>query len=480
VSEAQRFGRYVVVERLGAGAMGAVYRARDEALGRDVAVKTIHAIGLIGHHAEIFQGRFANEARAVAALSHPHVVEVFDVGVENGVPYLVMALCEGPSLAARLGASGALGAEEARALCGQIAAALAAAHARGIVHRDVKPANVLEAAAGTWKLADFGVAHVPDSSLTLSGQFLGSPAYAAPEAIEQGAFGPASDVYGLGATLYEALCGEPPFGDGGLLTVGALAAGARPVEIAARCPGLPPDLAAAVMGALARDPSARPDAAALARIAHGPQRALAPVAAPRSRRAAAFAGVAALLLAGMGLGAALTSGGGRDDAAPTTVGPIGGAPAGAPPAGHVGGPPGHRGYDPPGRRHVGGPPGGDPPGQSLRRPSDDKRWSRVLEDVDRGDLGKAAERLADLLERDPHDAEARRLQQELHAELASPVYAPDRARRWARVEKKLRDGERGDARKELRKLLARYPDHAEARALDEELRTRHGRRDRRR
>src|SRR3970282_1238535 len=191
---------------------------RDEQLGREVAIKTIHRPGLSAFQQEMFQARFANEARAIAALSHPHVVNVFDVGVENGTPFLVMELAQGQSLASRLAAQGRLDPEEARQLGQQIAGALEAAHARGIVHRDVKPGNILEAGPGTWKLGDVGIAHVPDSSLTIAGQFLGSAAYSAPEALARGEFGPASDVYGLGATLYEALTGAPPAGTGGLQT----------------------------------------------------------------------------------------------------------------------------------------------------------------------------------------------------------------------------------------------------------------------
>jgi eukaryotic-like serine/threonine-protein kinase len=408
----KRFGRYVVLEQLGTGAMGAVYRARDESLGRDVAVKTIHAVGLVGHHAEIFQARFANEARAVASLSHPNVVALFDVGVADGIPFLVMELSAGRSLAQRLQERGPLAPEEARALCAQIASALGAAHSRGIVHRDVKPANILEAEPGTWKLADFGVAHIPDSSLTLTGQFLGSPAYAAPEALEEGAFGPASDVYGLGATLYEALAGEPPFGEGGLLTAGALAAGARPRDLGARCPALAPEFASVVMSTLARDPAARPGAAALADLARAPAPA-APIAAPRSRRAAAAFGVIALLLAGMALGTTMTDRAEdtppRPALAPATVDPWAAAPAGPPP------------------------------------------WAAARVD-DRWDEGGEERRRV----------EKRRGKGERLGER-------DHARRWRKAREKLREGKLGEARKELSRLLERYPDDDEARALLEEL-----------
>src|SRR5262249_788043 len=144
-----------------------------------------------------------------AQFSHPSVVQVFDIDLTANPPYLVMERVAGPSLADRI-KQGPLAPDEIAPLGIQIARALAAAHAAGVVHRDVKPGNVLGAGPRVWKLADFGVAHVPDSSLTMTGQFVGSPAYAAPEALVKGISAPAGDVYGLGATLYEAAAGKWP------------------------------------------------------------------------------------------------------------------------------------------------------------------------------------------------------------------------------------------------------------------------------
>src|SRR6185312_13713935 len=167
-----------------------------------VAIKTLRKTS----GALFLDDRFRNEARAIAKLTHPNIVAVFDVDVAATPPYLVMERVPGPALDDRL-TSGALPADQLIPLGIQIARALAAAHEAGVVHRDVKPANVLAAGTGTWKLADFGVAHVPDSSLTMTGQFVGSPAYAPPEALVRGQTGPAGDIYGLGATLYEAAAG---------------------------------------------------------------------------------------------------------------------------------------------------------------------------------------------------------------------------------------------------------------------------------
>ncbi len=257
-SSEMRFGRYRVISELGAGAMAQVYRAHDEMLGRDVAIKVVQTAYLGELAAEQFRARFATEARVVAGLSHPNIVAVHDIGVEDGKPYLVMELAEGASLKERI-EQAPLGAQEVRALGVQIAGALEVAHASGVVHRDVKPANVLEAEPGVWKLADFGVAHAPDSELTLTGQFIGSPAYAAPEALSSGEMGPACDVFGLGATMWTALVGRAPYAD---RKTGAFGAGGPP-DLTARRPDVPASLARAIGAALAIDPDARPTAAAL-------------------------------------------------------------------------------------------------------------------------------------------------------------------------------------------------------------------------
>jgi serine/threonine-protein kinase len=257
VTTARNFGRYRVTGTLGAGAMGEVYAAVDDVLGREVAVKTLRG-NASGLAARMLDERFRMEARAIATLLHPGVVQVFDIDLSTDPPYLVMERVAGPSLKERLG-SGALPADELRALGIQIGRALAAAHAAGVVHRDVKPANILAAGAGTWKLADFGVAHVPDSSLTMTGQFVGSPAYAPPEALVRGQTGAPGDVYGLGATLYEAAAGQwPRLGE----TTGALFAPPPPLH--ELVPALPPDVAAVIDRAVAIEPDQRPTAAELA------------------------------------------------------------------------------------------------------------------------------------------------------------------------------------------------------------------------
>jgi serine/threonine-protein kinase len=235
--------------------MGEVYEAVDDVLGREVAIKTLKDVR--GAIAGLLDDRFRQEARAIAKLSHPGIVQVFDIDLASDPPYLVLERVAGPSLAEGLEAA-RLPVEDLLPLGIQIARALAAAHAAGIVHRDVKPANILSAGVGTWKLADFGVAHVPDSSLTMTGQFFGSPAYAPPEALVKGIVAPAGDVYGLGATLYEAVAGRWPRGD----AKGALLAPIPPLRELA--PHVPVAVAAAIDRAIAFEAAQRPSADELA------------------------------------------------------------------------------------------------------------------------------------------------------------------------------------------------------------------------
>jgi serine/threonine-protein kinase len=264
----RRYGRYIVLDTLGSGAMGEVLRARDERLGREVALKTVRNV--FGMQKATFRERFDAEARALAALSHPAVVAVHDLGHERGAdgedePYLVMELVDGPSLRARLEKHGPMSAAEVRAMGIQLARGLEAAHARKILHRDIKPANILLAPTGQWKLADFGVAHVPDSSVTITGQFLGTPAYAAPEALALGQFSEKSDVFGLAVTLVESLTGERLRGNVSLSEM-VRAGDAAAIDLPA---SVPPDLARALRPALSMDANKRPTAARFAEMLAG-------------------------------------------------------------------------------------------------------------------------------------------------------------------------------------------------------------------
>ena len=208
----EKIGRYPVKRTLGSGAMGCVYLARDTELERDVAIKTVRLPpGSSGEH-EAFLVRFRNEARAVARLRHRSIVAVYDVGNDSEVgPYLVFEYIEGANLKEILRAKGPLLPEQVVALAEQVGEALDAAHRERIIHRDIKPENLLVGRDGTIRLADFGVARVPDAALTGEGQFLGTPCYAAPETLRGGEAGPLTDQFSFAAVLYEAAAGARAF-----------------------------------------------------------------------------------------------------------------------------------------------------------------------------------------------------------------------------------------------------------------------------
>ena len=194
--------RYALLELLGSGGMGRVYLAYDENLKRQVALKV-----LAEHHARTpeFVERFEREARSVASLNHPHIVRVFDSGKDaDGSPYIAMEFASGGTLKDRIRAGGPLPPREAARLALQVADALGAAHAAGIVHRDVKPENVLLTEGGDVKVADFGIARATEATaMTQTSMILGTAPYLSPEQATGESVGPASDLYSLGVVLYE-------------------------------------------------------------------------------------------------------------------------------------------------------------------------------------------------------------------------------------------------------------------------------------
>ncbi|WP_395659498.1 serine/threonine-protein kinase [Nocardioides sp.] len=212
-------GRYTLDREIGRGGMGAVWLGRDTVLGRDVALKRI---GVAPGGGTPDLARAEREARLAARLNHPHVVAIYDLVTEGDDQWLVMEHVEGLTLAALVARDGALPPDRAAPLVRQAADALAAAHAAGIVHRDVKPSNILVTPGGQVKLSDFGIARAEaDASLTQTGFVTGSPAYLSPEVASGQQATPASDVWSLGATLYHALSGHPPY-DVGENVLGAL------------------------------------------------------------------------------------------------------------------------------------------------------------------------------------------------------------------------------------------------------------------
>jgi eukaryotic-like serine/threonine-protein kinase len=247
-------GRYRLESRIAVGGVGEVWRGTDEVLGRPVAVKLLRA-----EHAQHpgTVARFRSEARHAGSLSHPGIAQVYDYGEgfgESGVPYLVMELVDGPSLAGVLD-RGPLDPGRAMDVVAQAAAGLHAAHRTGLVHRDVKPGNLLLGPGGQVKITDFGIAHAAGSApVTGTGTLLGTPAYLAPERVAGQAASPAGDLYSLGVVAWECLAGMPPFT--GTPVEVALAHRDRPVP---PLPGaVPADVAALVAELTAKDPLARP------------------------------------------------------------------------------------------------------------------------------------------------------------------------------------------------------------------------------
>ena len=246
-------GRYRLIERLALGGSAEVWRAHDEQLDRPVAVKRLHPHLLPD---ESSRKRLAAEARAAASLSHPVIVDIYDVDATGEAPALVMELVDGESLSARIARSGPLEPREAASMAADVAEALFHAHQRGVVHRDVKPGNVLLASDGRTKLVDFGIAHSLAESaerLTMTGTVVGTMSAMAPEQLLGGPITPRTDLYGIGVVLYEALTGRPPYPGGSPVALAeAQRAGPPPLD------GIDPTLAGIVAACLAVEPENRP------------------------------------------------------------------------------------------------------------------------------------------------------------------------------------------------------------------------------
>jgi eukaryotic-like serine/threonine-protein kinase len=244
-------GRYELHALIGEGAFGRVYRGLDRRLARPVAVKLIKPWWA---EEDAWVRRFQREARMLARISDPGIVQIYDIGHADSGPYYVAELVEGESLAERL-RGGALPASEARAIGEQLCDALAGAHAQGIVHCDVKPANVLIAAAGKVKVGDFGVARLAEgTSQAPSATVAGTPRYMSPEQARGQPTGPATDVYSAGVVLYEMLTGDPPFARGSPVELGLRHVQERPPALS---PAVPTALRDVVERALAKDPGER-------------------------------------------------------------------------------------------------------------------------------------------------------------------------------------------------------------------------------
>jgi tRNA A-37 threonylcarbamoyl transferase component Bud32 len=256
----QKLGEYEVIEKIGEGGMGVVYKVRDVALDRVVALKMIRHFGSSDGAA---MDRFFRAARVTARLRHPSIVPIFQVGQVDGTPYVVSQFIEGRDLSAIAGRSGRLPAREAAGIAAQVAEALHFAHEHDVIHRDVKPSNIMIQPDSHALLTDFGlarpVATCDEASVTMEGLIVGTPSYMSPEQAEgrQGAMGPASDVYSLGATLYTILAGRPPFQGRSPMETMRLVCEVEPEAPSRLEQTVPRDLDAICLKALSKGPAAR-------------------------------------------------------------------------------------------------------------------------------------------------------------------------------------------------------------------------------
>jgi serine/threonine-protein kinase len=248
-------GRYVLAEVLGTGGMATVWRARDEVLGREVAVKILSPQCGADRG---FVARFEREARNAARVSHPRLVTVFDCGIDGGTAFIVMELVSGPTLRRVLDQAGALPSGEAVAIAVAVCEGLEVAHAAGLVHRDIKPANIV-LSGGAVKVLDFGIARADgQAGGTRTLGVLGTAAYLSPEQASGGRAGPAADLYSLGCVLFEMLTGTPPFTADSAVGLAYRHVHDDPGPPSARRPGLAAQLDGVTAWLLAKDPAARP------------------------------------------------------------------------------------------------------------------------------------------------------------------------------------------------------------------------------
>ncbi|MET7280513.1 serine/threonine-protein kinase [Kribbella sp. NPDC005582] len=316
-------GRYRIVAAIGRGGMGDVYRAVDEKLHREVALKLVRP----EPKTLLASERFQREARAIAQIRDPHVVAAYDFGDEGECSYLTMELSTGCSVGEELRESGPFTAARAQYVVRQAAAGLAAAHRVGVVHRDVKPDNLLLGDDGSVKVADFGIArflHDATTTMTSSGEVVGTSYYLSPEAALGRRVGPAADIYALGCVLYQLVTGHPPFMAEEPAAIMYQHVEREPVPPSDLRPELAGELEDLIFWMLAKDPDSRPTAEQVATGARPPRRVdqntvvTTVLPARRSRRKVLLpAGLATFALAAsLGVGLALHNGGGQ---APATT-----------------------------------------------------------------------------------------------------------------------------------------------------------------
>ena len=258
----KKIGRYEIIEELGHGAMGTVYRAKDPSMDRVVALKTIIALALASEQGSEFRERFFREARAAGGLAHPGIVPVFDVGEHEGLPYLVMEFVAGHTLANAAKKGERLSIDRVCEIGQKVAEALGYAHQRGVVHRDIKPANILLTSIEIYgierpKITDFGVAKLTVGSTTVTGQILGTPAFMPPEQFTGSPIDGRADIYSLGVVLYWMATGEQPFPGESVTAVSYKVVHTDPVPPRKLNPAIPAKLESVILKCLAKSPADR-------------------------------------------------------------------------------------------------------------------------------------------------------------------------------------------------------------------------------
>jgi len=258
----EKIGRYEIIDELGHGAMGSVYRAKDPAMGRVVAVKTILASALDSEQGSEFRQRFYREARAAGALAHPGIVPVFDVGEFEGVPYLVMEFVQGRTLADQMKRGERASLDRVCEIGQKVAEALGYAHRHGVVHRDIKPENILLTSREVYgeerpKITDFGVAKLGGGEFTTTGQFLGTPAFMPPEQFTGEPIDGRTDLFSLGVILYWMATGEKPFAGETMTSVSYKIVHTDPIPPGKLNPAIPARMESVIMQCLAKSPANR-------------------------------------------------------------------------------------------------------------------------------------------------------------------------------------------------------------------------------
>ena len=251
----QRFGKYEIIGELGQGGMGVVYKARDPVIGRLVALKTLTAEVLADPD---LLKRFYREAQSAGSLQHPNIVTIYDMGESEGRPYIAMEYVEGESLQKVIARRPPLPLALKLKIISQFCQGLDHAHKHGVVHRDIKPGNILVKPDGVVKVVDFGIAHLDSTTLTKTGVFMGTVNYSSPEQLNDGHVDVRSDLWSVAVVMYELLAYRKPFEGANFATLISKILNSEPEPLASHCPGIPAEIESLVSRCLQKDPAKRP------------------------------------------------------------------------------------------------------------------------------------------------------------------------------------------------------------------------------